>query len=392
MLTLNFTFRDLFRAPRLALSLQRMWIQLVGLGIGFVIYLVLMYAGYAVSGYSLANLWQQFGLGICIFSTGLSVNWYSWTFFILGHLVLLIAFLISSTAVARAVYMSAKGNHFYSWREAYNFAFHKAGSVIFTPVSLAILLGLMLLGGLLLGFLGRIPYVGEFGIALTIVFWFVGALLVLFFALALFVSFFLVPAIVATTDEDAFEAIFQTFSLVWSQPWRLLIFSVVNCILALFSLLVFTAIAKKALVWMNGLFAFSMGKDYVHLANNAQALLQNWLLSVQPLVERLLGNLHPWFFFARPHHAVAAAELSGSSVAFSSYFFALGLLFILAWILSYGLVTFTVGQTLTYLVMRKHKDGENLLERKDREEETEEPESDEDKAGETSEKAPSNEV
>ena len=41
MLQLKFDWRDVLKAPRLALSLQRMWIQLVGLSVGYIVYLVL---------------------------------------------------------------------------------------------------------------------------------------------------------------------------------------------------------------------------------------------------------------------------------------------------------------------------------------------------------------
>ena len=42
----SFNYRDILRAPRLALSLQKMWIQLVGLGVGYGIYLFLTYLSF----------------------------------------------------------------------------------------------------------------------------------------------------------------------------------------------------------------------------------------------------------------------------------------------------------------------------------------------------------
>jgi hypothetical protein len=63
-------------------------------------------------------------------------------------------------------------------------------------------------------------------------------------------------------------------------------------------------------------------------------------------------------------------------------------------LVSYGMSTWTAGQTLIYLVLRKRKDDENLLEREDEEEEFEEesvPEEKEEKppAAEMKEEAPS---
>ena len=52
MLKLGFNWRDILLAPRLALSLQRMWIQLVGLSFGLFFYLVLSYLGLIAAGYA----------------------------------------------------------------------------------------------------------------------------------------------------------------------------------------------------------------------------------------------------------------------------------------------------------------------------------------------------
>ena len=82
---------------------------------------------------------------------------------------------------------------------------------------------------------------------------------------------------------------------------------------------------------------------------------------------------------------IPAADLSGTAVVISSYLYALSLLFVAAWILSYALSTFTVGNTLTYLILRKNKDGENLLQRKDREEEEEEDDKEDEETSEKSE-------
>ena len=66
------------------------------------------------------------------------------------------------------------------------------------------------------------------------------------------------------------------------------------------------------------------------------------------------------------------AKTLSLSVVISSYLYASSLLFIAAWVLSYLLSTFTAGNMVSYLVIRQIKDGENLLERVDREEEEEE--------------------
>ncbi len=371
MTALKFDVRDLFRAPRLALSLQRMWIQLVGMIVGFVGYLILTYLSYLSAGVGIGTTWARYGLLPCLFAANEAFPWYAWLIYAVADLVIVAAFLIANTAVARATYMQAKGNNFYSWREAYAFAFRKVTSVLLTPVSLAVLIGLMVLGSLVIGLLGRIPFVGELGVSLFTVFWFFAALLVVFFAVITVISFLLVPSIIATTDEDAFEAVFQSFSITWNQPWRLAIYEAVTIVLAVASMGIFAYAVKASVMVMNKLFGAFMGADYINLANNGQAMLQSWLLMGQNIVEGIYRTLTPRIYFARDFIMIPTSELP-VTVVISSYLFALSMLFIAGWVVSYGLSTFTVGNMLLYLALRKKKDGENLLERKDKEEEQEE--------------------
>jgi hypothetical protein len=173
------------------------------------------------------------------------------------------------------------------------------------------------------------------------------------------ISFILTPSIVATTEEDAFEAIFQTASIIWSQPWRLLLYLSGVVLTATVGLVVSAFSAKRAFAIMDALFTVAMGTGYQNLSAQAQYLLQswtteagNWLLSVVPSVT-------PYFFFSRLH---APVELSPWFNVLA-HIFAFSLLFSAVWVLAYPLSIINSGLTLTYLVLRKIKDDENLLER-----------------------------
>jgi len=48
----------------------------------------------------------------------------------------------------------------------------------------------------------------------------------------------------------------------------------------------------------------------------------------------------------------------------SAFLIAISLIFVIFMVLSYGLAIISTGQTLTYIILRKKKDDENLLERK----------------------------
>ncbi len=378
MQQMHFDCRDIFKAPRYALSLQRIWIQFLGVLLGMVGYLILTYLSFVASGKSLAAAWKTYGLLPCLFAE--PANWIGYIVFAVAVLWLLVVYLVTATAVSRATYMYAKGNNFYTWREAFSFSIKKAGAVIMSPVALAIIIGLFLLGAAIVGWLGKIPFVGEFGVTIFTPIWFIAALTTVFFVIVTLVALIQVPAIIATTDDDAFEAVFQSFSLVWSQPWRLVFFQAMNAILAIVAFFVLAFLSKKAFILMDRIFAATMGADFMNISANGMYLLSVWVMHSVGWIESVFGDYSGLIYFNREFDPL---NLPAYQII-ASYIFAIWILLIGFFVGSYGLASLNVGNTISYLILRKKKDDENLLERKDREEEEEETEKEE--AKEESEK------
>ncbi len=371
MLVLRFDYRDLFRAPRLAFSAQRIWIQFLGMSVGYFIYVVLTYLAFLLNGNSLKDTWETFALVPCLFAASGTIAWYAWVVFFIAVVVLLVSFFIVNTAVARVTYMVAKGNHFYSSREGFRFALRKMGAILSTPASLVILLALIVLGSFILGLIGRIPYLGELFVGFFSLVWFVFALFVIYLGIVLIVSLFLTPSIIATTDEDAFEAVFQIFSITWGQPWRIIFYEAMAIILSILSTGVLAFFGKRAVVLTNVLLNSFMGNDYTVLSNNGQALVQNWVLAIEPVLKGVYQRFTPQIFFT---NEFIYSPPDNFALTIASFLFALSLLCLGGCILAYGMSTLTIGNTLSYLVLRRKKDGENLLERRDKEEESEDTE------------------
>jgi len=368
MVTLRFDFRDIFRSNRLAFSLQRIWLQFLGLAVGYLGYLVLTYVSAFVSSIKFYDVWQQYGLLPCL--TEFDAPWYGWLIYILGILFLLASYLITSTAVSRAAYMVLKGNHFYTWREAFAFAFKKAGAVLFSPFAIAILIVMFLIGALVVGLLGKIPVVGELGFSLFYFLWMIAGLLLVFFVIILTVSIVFSPSIIATTDDDAFEAVFQSFSTFWSQPWRLIIYEALNGALSIAGLLVLAYLVKQAFLLTDGIFAVVMGDKYINIMGQGMYILSSWISDSIVWMESMCGESVGLFYFGRQFLQLEIPAV----LNVAAYIFSIMMLIVGAWVFSYGLANFQVGNTLIYLVLRKKKDDENLLEREDREEKEEEEE------------------
>lgn len=366
MTVLRFDFRDIFRSARLAFSLQRLWIQSLGLLIGYLGYFIFTYVAIIASGISFDVVWSRYGLLPHIGEY--NFMWYSDILFGIGLFIFLVSWLITSTAVARAVYMNLKGFSFYSWKDAFKFAFGKKGSLIAVPISIFAIALFTGLGGYIVGLFGKIPYAGELGVSLFSVIWFAVSIFLVFILLAGGVSFLLTPAILATTDDDAFEGIFQSFSTMYSQPWRLIIYEVILIFVSLLGFLCLAFFSKQAWKLMTVILALGMGDKYIDLSFSASYFLQNLVSPAIIWSKALLGDYASYFFFARNFVPI---ELH-STMAVSSRVVALFLVFIGGYILSYPLAIFNTGNSLIFLILKKKKDDENLLERKDREEEDEE--------------------
>ena len=72
---LHFDVRDLFCAPRLALSGKKIWIFLVGSLIGYIFYFALNYLAFILAGQTLNETWISQGLYPCIYL--IDAPWYA---------------------------------------------------------------------------------------------------------------------------------------------------------------------------------------------------------------------------------------------------------------------------------------------------------------------------
>ena len=109
-INLYYDFRDLFRAPRLALSGKKIWIFIVGNLGGFISYWIFSYLSLILSGRTFQDAVTEYGLYPCLF--GNEAHWYSWALYYLGITIWILCILLASTAVSRVTMKQLKGNDF----------------------------------------------------------------------------------------------------------------------------------------------------------------------------------------------------------------------------------------------------------------------------------------
>jgi hypothetical protein len=377
MKALHFNFKDLFRAPRLGFSLQRIWINGLGLLAGYISYLIITYISFFASGYSFLEVWYTFGLLPCAFA--MPVPWYGTVIYVFGLAVLAAILLLTNTAVARVVYMTLRDELFYTWTQAYKFALKKWVSSVGAMLTFIFIIAFFIIAALVMAFIGRIPYVGELGTALLIIPYLFAALLLFFIILAFFVGTFFVPAILATSDEDALGGVFQSFSITFNQPWRIVVYTSIIGILEFIGFFLFAAAIKISYNIFFWIFSIGMGDKMSQLSKYSLSLIDNAFPALYHWAHTLPSNLGNWIYMIHQHPNLP--EVSGTMVV-AGYIVAVFLIIIGGSVLAYAEAIGNSGLTIIYVILYKLQENENLLEREDeelKEEEEEEEKPEEEK-------------
>jgi|SaaInl7_200m_RNA_FD_contig_31_1681396_length_1960_multi_16_in_0_out_0_2 hypothetical protein len=347
MIKLHFDIRDIFRVIRLGWSGKKIWIGLCGMIVAWAGYSILVIISHLAAGATLSDVWQRYGLfpGATPASQALLPAIIG----VVGMLFALAVFFLSTCMMCKVTFQQLKGDDFYSSGDALKFIKENWRGVLFGPVATVALFAFFVVVGIVIGLLGRyIPYVGEFALALGFIPIFFCALVAVFIAIAIVVSVSMSPAIVGSVGEDSLEVVIQSFSLTWSQPWRLVLYCLwmkVSVGIGAALLAFFMTSTLGLLTWACGLF---MGGKLANMLDVAQRYVPVDLTQCDGVSSCL-----------------PAATAASGSETWSGYILAAMLLLLLGVFFSYIQAAYASGTSLIYVILRKKKDDENLLEWED---------------------------
>jgi hypothetical protein len=364
MYEMRFNFVDLFRIPRLAFRAKKIWIHFRALVFGLVLYNVFTYAGAVVSGYGLLDSFRVYYLfpPLSLFQTELwssfALEPWGIVLHVIGLVLLVLPNYLALATVSKVTIEQLRGNDFYSASEAGAYTRRRWRAVVFTPVAYIVILGVLIGLALLVGLIGKVPYVGELFAAFMTVPMYLGGLLFVFLVVVLVISLPLTPAIVGATGSDTFETSFELFSTLSAQPWRLLIYELLYCFIRAFATVLFGVVSLLALRIAFTLLLIPMGAKFLLYFAAA------WETMPGPFRALVTGNYTPccdllnWFV---PGYISTTGPIGGFD-ALVATIFAVSILFVLGVIVSYSFSLVSTGQTVIYTILRQKKDGENILE------------------------------
>lgn len=348
---LRFDVRDVPACARYGLSARKMWIFFKAMLFAWASWIIFVYLGYLAAGESLAARWSSGRL----LPLPAGVFWESWAsvvLLIVGLLLAVVAILLAQLKTCKVTFEQIRGDDFFSGKDAARFCRSHYKPVLATPLILLVGLAIAFGGALLFGLIISIPSVGPIVGGLSVVFGWGKSLLVVLGGVAFLLSFIMVPAIVATTKGDIFESLFELFSTITSQSWRLFVYCLVAFVCRTLGLIVFALFSVGALAFMFGSVSLVAGEAFgASVSTGLQTLAPEAVGAFSSLVYPVGPGAggQPW------------GGVSGALCALSA-----AAIFLV--LLSYWLSSGCSGGTLIYLALRHKKDGEDLLQRADDEE------------------------
>jgi hypothetical protein len=359
----HFNYKDVFRACRLGFSAKKIWMSFVGMLIGFAGYCIISYIAYLLAGWRIEEIWVDFRL----LPFPQAFPWYSWIVWAVGVIYFIAVFLITGTAVSKVAYEQLRGDEFFEIKEAFKYSFQNANAVLLSPVLPLLFIISLVICGLILSLIGMIPFFGEIFIGLMALPAFAVSLFIVYLLIVFFFTLMLGPAISGVTKNDTFDTLFEVFSCVNEQPWRLVIYGTLLWALAKIGMfLVGLASAAAIRIGTMVVHIFAGAKIYDMLANGSHFLKVNlpvWTPEFcRSLFERYITFMRASMIFEPSYYSRI-----GWSLDIGSILFAIGFYCVVLFVLSYGISTWFSGNVLIFSILTKKKDDKDIFEKTEEE-------------------------
>ena len=380
---LHYNYKDIFIAPRLALSPKKIWVLVIGNLSGFILYWMTSYMSLILSGIEINEAIADYGLYPFLF--GSSAPIISWVIYYLGILIWLSFILVSCAGVSRLTLKQLQGDNFYSANDAIDYVIKKWKSVLFAPLSIFLIILFFILIACMFAWFGKIPIIGVLTYPLLYLFYFFGSIFTIFSFLTLISSILFSPAIVGSYKEDTIGTVFLSYQITFSQPWRLILYNILLFPIAIIFLNILSWFYTNSFNLINQIFGFFMGAKLENIIGYASSIVDiSWIsdnisdviinvednLFVLPnaafdLVEltlSFLSTLFNQFLISLPNFSFNIYAESLSTIdTIAGMLLSIPLILLTLSVLSYGIAIISVGETIIFAILKKIMDNENIL-------------------------------
>ena len=376
---LHFNYKDIFLAPRIALSPKKIWIFTLGNLSGYIFYWVFSFIALIISGINVNEALYDFGL--YPFLSGNGYSYASWFIYYLGILFWFFSLLLSSSAVSSLTIKQLKGDNFYSVNDAIDDTMKRWKAILFSPVTLLIIILSLILIGSVFALLGKIPFIGSILTSLLFPIYFLGTIFLVFSILVFFSSFLILPALTGAHSEDTIGSVFHSYQILFNQPWRLIAYNFLLIPIIVFAMKILSWFFDSSFNLINIILEGIIGKSYLNIISYASSLLNiEFIINNNNIFQVLTSNIENlslelldflFLFFDQLLNIFLSLlpsliyKSNGGYISsieiFSGIILSGSLIFIYLLFFSFGFSIFSVGQTIIFIIFKKLIEDENLL-------------------------------
>ena len=371
---LNFNYKDLFLSPRLALSPKKIWIFLIGNLGGFISYWFLTYLALFISNSDMGLIISEYGL--FPYLQGEEITNLSKIIYYVGISIWIFFLCLSSAATSRMTTKQLTGDNFYSIDDANKYINKKWKTLLFTPFSIISIIFIFFIVAILFSFFSKIPIIGTLTFPLFFILYFFGAIFLIFTTLVFFVSFFFIPIIIGVNDEDTIGAVFQSYQISFTQPWRIVLYNSLLFTIAFFFTNVLSWFFTSSFKLINIIFSyfgseklqniFEYSTNIVDLSwiNNFSSIIininesifnnTNIISDISNFMQIILSKLFFLTVNSLPKFQINYANESFTTLeVISGILLSIPIILIILSTLSYGFAILSVGQTISFIIFEK---------------------------------------
>jgi hypothetical protein len=346
---------DAVQAPARALSAKQVFLMVISLFAGLLVFDFFRYLAYLEQGENLGLVFSLYGF--FPFDSPPHGRILAQILFGLGVAGGILCIMFGLFAVSAVHVEAIRGNPFMSAGKAIRFARSRVTQIILSEAAVVIFVGFIILLFTLFGLLARIPVIGDLLFSVFFVIPnFVIALFSVFILFVLSLSILLLPAVAATERVgETFGVILETFSTLIRQPSRWIGYTAVSAALAKVASFVYAYFAFRAVQFI--VFATSLG------GGDKMEQLVGSGMSHLPTDSRLVEQACTIFPGVKWSFGLGPLQTYGDS-GIAGHLMSLMLFLIFASVVGYFLAALAASQVYTYVGIRREKDGHDLASEK----------------------------
>ncbi|MEW6412593.1 MAG: hypothetical protein AB1483_08990 [Candidatus Zixiibacteriota bacterium] len=351
----DFSFIDVLKSPARAMSAKKILTMTFFICLGLVVYDIFTYIALAVDGEPLGYVWSVFGFAP--FYKFAYTTLIAQIIFSAGVVLTILALMMGIFGVAAIDIEAVRGNRFFSAIGAIRFSLRRLGQIFLSELAIVVFMLFIVLLFVIIGLIGRIPFIGDWLYALTFVFpGFMVAIFTVFIFFVFSLSVLLLPAVAASERHgEAFTAILETFSTLIRQPIRWGIYTAYSIVAAKIFSFVYAYFCYRAVQFIGWSAQIGGGERMERLIRSGLSHLP-----VKADLARETFNIFPGVDFGV---SLTRWAYGGTSEP-AGYLMAFMLFLIFASILGYFMATIATAQARTYVAIRYIKDDYRISDEK----------------------------